>query len=394
MTVVVNIVASKLGGGVTLLRALTAELARLPPRHRFVFLVSPEQADPGFPLPPHLAWRVIPLGPAGALRRLWWDQVVMRRLLRHEGADVLYSLGNFAMFRCPLPQLLMVQTPVYSSDLYRRVCLAHWGWRHRARYRLRRWLLCRSVAAADLVLVPSASLREMLSREMPLPDGKVRVNYLGPGLGVVERDTRDYQGPIRLFYPTFYGDYKNVGAALEAVKILREQQGDRYRLVTTADLSENRNQANPQAWARERPLWDKLKQQGAIESLGLVRPEAMQDLYRSCHVLVWPTLAESFGFPLVEALACGLPVVASDIPVNRELARDAALYFDPLSPAELAARVREIVENAALRQTLQERGRRCVEAFSWKRHAEQLVEILESLEEASAARSAAREATR
>lgn len=390
MTVVVNIVASKFGGGVTLLRALVTELARWPPRHRFVFFVSPEQADPGFPLPPHVEWRVSPVGHAGVLRRLWWDQITLRRRLRSEQADVLYSLGNFAMFGCPVPQLLLVQTPVYLSDLYRRVCLAHWDWRYRARYRLRRWLLRRSVAAADLVLVPSASLREMLSREISLPDGKVRVNYLGPGLGPVERDTRDYQGPIRLLFPTYYGDYKNVGAALEAVKILREQQGDRYRLVTTADLSENRNQANPQAWAREHPLWDKLIRQGAIESLGLVRPEGMQDLYRSCHVLVWPTLAESFGFPLVEALACGLPVVASDIPINRELARDAALYFDPLSPAELAARVREIVENAALRQTLQERGRRYAEAFSWKRHTEQLLEILENLERTSATREAAR----
>ena len=392
MTVVVNIVASKFGGGVTVLRALAAELARLPPRHRFVFFVSPEQADPGFPLPSHLAWRVIPLGPAGALGRLWWDQVALRRLLRREGADVLYSLGNFAMIRCPLPQLLLVQNSLYLSDLYRRVCLAHWDWRYRARYRLRRWLLRRSVAAASRVLVPSASLREMLSREMPLPDGKVRVNYLGPGLAVTGEDARNYRGPIRLFYPTYYGDYKNVGAALEAVRILREQHGDRYRLVTTADLSENRNQANPQAWARERPLWEKLRQQGAIESLGLVRPERMQDLYRSCHVLVWPTLAESFGFPLVEALACGLPVVASDIPVNRELAGDAALYFDALAPAELAAHVGEIVENAALRQSLEERGRRRAEAFSWKRHAEQLVEILESLARTSAARPAAPEA--
>ena len=390
MTVLVNIVASKFGGGVTLLRALVAELARLPPRHRFVFFVSPEQADPGFPLPSHLEWRVPPAGPTGPLRRLWWDQIAMRRLLRREGADVLYSLGNFAMLRCPVPQLLLVQTPVYLSDLYRRACLAQWDWRYRARYRLRRWLLCRSVAAADLVLVPSDTMREMLRREMPQQDGKVKVNYLGPGLGPGARDPRDYHGPIRLLYPTYYGDYKNAGAALEAVKLLRQQQGDRYRLVTTADLSENRKQANPRAWAREHPLWEKLRQQGAIESLGLVRPEAMQDLYRSCHLLVWPTLAESFGFPLVEAMACGLPVVASDIPVNRELAGDAALYFDPMAPAELAARVREIVENPALRQSLEERGRRRGAAFSWKRHAEQLVEILESLARTSAAREAAR----
>jgi len=391
MTVLVNIVASKLGGGVTLLRALAAELARLPPRHRFVFFVSPEQADPGFPLPPHLEWRVTPVGHGGALQRLWWDQVTLRRRLRREGGDVLYSLGNFAMFRCPVPQLLLVQVPLYLSELYRRVCLAHWGWRHRARYRLLRWLLRRSVAAADRVLVPSASMREMLSREVSLPDGKVKVNYFGAGLAAAGCPPRNYQGPIRLLYPTFYGDYKNLGAALEAVRILRERHGDRYRLVTTADLSVER-EANPRARARERSLWEKLMQQGGVEALGPVRPEEMEGLYHSCHVLVWPTLAESFGFPLVEAMACGLPVVASDIPVNRELAGDAALYFDPMAPAELAAHVGEIVENAALRQSLEERGRRRAEAFSWKRHAEQLVEILESLARTSAARPAAPEA--
>lgn len=394
MTIVVNIVASRFGGGVTVLRALAGELARQETPHRFVFYVAPELAELGRDLPPHIEWCPAPFSDGGPLRRLWWDQITLRRIVSRRGSCVLYSMGNFAMLRCPVPQLLLVQSPVYLSDLYRRACLAHWDWRYRAGYRLRRWWLRRSVAAADLVLVPSASLREMLSREVSLPKEKVEVNYLGPGLAAGAADTRDYRGPIRLFYPTYYGDYKNAGAALEAVKILRAQGGDRYRLVTTADLSENRRQANPRAWRHDHPLWEELRQQGAVESVGLVTPQAMLELYRSCHVLVWPTLAESFGFPLVEALASGLPAVASDIEVNRELGRDAALFFDPLDPAQLAAHVREIVENAALRQTLQERGRRYAAGLSWTRHAQQLVQTLETLARTAAARPAAREAVR
>lgn len=71
----------------------------------------------------------------------------------------------------------------------------------------------------------------------------------------------------------------------------------------------------------------------------------LNEIYNSCDVLIYPSLTEGFGYPLIEALAVGLPVAASDIPVFREIAGDAVEYFDPHNPEEAAEAVRRIMSN-------------------------------------------------
>ncbi len=121
---------------------------------------------------------------------------------------------------------------------------------------------------------------------------------------------------------------------------------------------------------------DELVQAGAVDVVGPLPHKELLQLYARCHVLVYPTLTESFGFPVVEALAAGLPVMASDIPVNRELARDAALYFDRLNPEQLAARIKEIISREACREELIRRGREQAQTFCWAAHVRRLLDTL------------------
>ncbi|MGH9812048.1 MAG: hypothetical protein ACRD4T_02830, partial [Candidatus Acidiferrales bacterium] len=119
MTVVVNAVSAKMGGAATYLRELVRELAGRPPAHRFIFYVPPEQASLAAGLPGNIEWRVTAVGHAGALRRLWWDQVTLRSHLSRERADVLFSFSDFGQLRCPVPQLLFLQNSTHFSDLFR-----------------------------------------------------------------------------------------------------------------------------------------------------------------------------------------------------------------------------------------------------------------------------------
>ena len=190
---------------------------------------------------------------------------------------------------------------------------------------------------------------------------------------------RDYSGTLRLLFPTYYADHKNFGAALKALRLLRQRHGTRFRLVTTADPRWELAQTKTATWKGDLALLEELSREGAVETLGLLPHERLLALYRECHLMCYPTLTESFGLPLLEALHAGLPVVASDIAVNRELARDAAVYFDPLDPSQLAARIEEVADNPGLRATLQERGQRYAGEFSWARHTERLIGRLEEL---------------
>ena len=109
-----------------------------------------------------------------------------------------------------------------------------------------------------------------------------------------------------------------------------------------------------------------------------------EKLYQENDIFVFPSLVESFGHPLVEAMASGLPIIASDIPVHREICADAAVYFDPLDPDDLADKIVALSNNKNLFQDLREEGMKRVKMyFNWKDHVVRLVKIIEQVTDGS-----------
>jgi glycosyltransferase involved in cell wall biosynthesis len=121
----------------------------------------------------------------------------------------------------------------------------------------------------------------------------------------------------------------------------------------------------------------------ARELAGLVRvldyvPDAdLPGLYTGARVFAFPSLYEGFGFPVLEALACETPVVASNTSSLPELAGDAALLIDPTDVGALTTALRRLLTDDALRQTLIARGREQVKGFAWARAARETMEVLE-----------------
>ncbi|MFQ5694617.1 MAG: glycosyltransferase, partial [Terriglobia bacterium] len=239
MTVVVNAVAAKMGGAATYLRALVRELAAAPEAGRFVVYVPPEQAELGRGAPPHIEWRVSAAGHAGALRRFWWDQVTLRRLVRRERADVLYSTANFALLFCPVPQVLLVRQALYFSPLYASVVLRRKSRRFRLAHWLRRQLVQLSIRHATTVLAPSRSLQDQMraagaswrARVEVLPYGAQAFNHSRANPGTAPKHER----PLRLLLADLYAEHKNLGTVLDAMNRVRERNGLAVQLTTTAD---------------------------------------------------------------------------------------------------------------------------------------------------------------
>lgn len=107
-------------------------------------------------------------------------------------------------------------------------------------------------------------------------------------------------------------------------------------------------------------------------------PINRQDLPRICRAaeaLVFPSLAEGFGLPPVEAMACGTPVVVSDIPVFHEVLGDAALYANPFDPEEIAAAVESLLRDKGLAHELELKGLERAKRYSWSHAAKRLTEV-------------------
>jgi alpha-1,3-rhamnosyl/mannosyltransferase len=114
---------------------------------------------------------------------------------------------------------------------------------------------------------------------------------------------------------------------------------------------------------------------GAVHVLGWLPRRTLIGMFKFAEALVFPSTFEGFGMPVAEALACGLPVVCSDIPPLRETAEDCAAFFDPASEEALAEALRSTLANSELRAKRVKTGLERAQAFTWKRAAERTLAV-------------------
>ena len=191
--------------------------------------------------------------------------------------------------------------------------------------------------------------------------------------GTQDDKRRDGRATVRLLYVSLYCEHKDLGTLLKAMALLNRDGGESFILNTTANphwdevrLALTRGQDIALAQRPEIARW--------VQIAGPLSKEETDRLYLASDVFVFPSLTESFGFPMVEAMAYGLPIVAADTQVNREICGDAALYFRTQDPDDLAEKVRCLCGDEALRRRCREGGRaRVASHFRWEEHAARLL---------------------
>lgn len=224
--------------------------------------------------------------------------------------------------------------------------------------------LDRTLLEADLLLTLSEAVRRDLIGMGVAPD-RVRAIHLGTGLvsgaggGTPPPGTPDrYALHVGTIEPR-----KNVPALLAAWRLLRRRGASPPPLVLCGGLGWKAEEVRREMEEAEREGW--------LVHLGYVSAEDLAALYRGAWMVALPSFYEGFGLPAVEAMRAGAPLVASDIPVLREVAGDAALYAPPDRPALWADRVQELLGHASLREELRRRGLERAGRFDWRRAAEE-----------------------
>ena len=135
---------------------------------------------------------------------------------------------------------------------------------------------------------------------------------------------------------------------------------------------------------RERALFDSWRDstnaRSRISHLGFIPVEELADLYAAAAVVSLPSLYEGFGLPLLEAMRCGAPAVASSIPAHREVGGDAALYVDsPLDPHEWAHALSSVIGNPQLTESLSRAGEDRASGVTWDAIAEEMVALMRAV---------------
>jgi len=210
----------------------------------------------------------------------------------------------------------------------------------RAELAYRRAVYGWTVKRSRMLIAISEHARETLVDRYALDPKRVRTIHLGIDHGRFTPDDRPRE-PF-LLYPANRWRHKNHERLFAAFEIVRRERPD-LRLVLTGTGHERT------------PL------PAGVESSGHVSIDALVELYRSAACLVFPSLYEGFGLPPLEAMACGCPVAASNATSLPEVCGDAAEYFDPLSPEDMAAAILR-----ALDGRLVEQGVARAAAFTWE----------------------------
>src|SRR5262249_9145080 len=207
-------------------------------------------------------------------------------------------------------------------------------------------LMQMSIRHADAVMFPSASLRDWVARFEPSVMTRAVVNSYGINLDrfTPRQETQARpDAPLRVLYVSVYYPHKDPLTFARAISILRSKGR-----AVTGRITMDRDEFGP--WPNRIDEYEALlrHQSSGDVVLGSVDSQSLPALYNASDVFVFPSISETFGFPLVEAMASGLPVIAADTLINREVCGPAALYFPSREAKILAEPINDLPERPSL----------------------------------------------
>lgn len=301
-----------------------------------------------------------------------WQQLRLPRRLARGDVDLFWSPLFTLPMRCPVPAVVTVHdlTAILFPEAH--TLKVRWSQLPFLRPSFER--------ARRLVAVSEATARD-LAFHFPQCAERIRVVYSGidpefrPGnpeeIAATRRELGAPDGYI--FYAGTLEPRKNVGALVDAWEALRAENPRMLPLVL----------AGPYGWGSERLARriESLASEG-VRPLGRVDRSRLVRLFQAARIFVYPSLYEGFGFPAAEALACGVPVVATNSSSLPEVVGDAGLLAEPGDSRALAARIQILLGNPERAADLAGRAVRQAARFRWERTAADMEAVFrESLED-------------
>lgn len=373
--IVINAISVKEGGSLVVLTHLLGEMARLRPGWQWHIATNVEAQKslvdvPGttchvFPDKEFAGWKV----------RLWYE-VALPKLIRQVNADLFFSQTNYLPIRrLACPALLLVQHAGHFSDRFKTMTEAQLsGFAARLSWRLKGHWVKSSVRRAQAVTVQTEALAKAVAVQTAVDAKHIHVIPHGSGQAARAESLPPAPKsgqPIRIGYITKYGVQKNFVVLFQAVAQLKSA-GLQPILVLTLAPELAANQA-------VLTLAEMLGIQDCLENHGNLAGPELTQLYRSLHVFVFPSWCESFGFPMVEALAQGLPLLIAATESNIEVTGSGGLTFSPDDALALAALVHRLVEEPGWHQRCAQASLERSHQFSWHKAATGTLMLMDNM---------------
>jgi len=341
------------GGTEIYLRELLAALAELDQTNEYLVFTNLETQSDLVPKQANFHWKPQAVHARFRPARILWEQIVLPFEAARYRLDVLFNPGFTAPIFSPCRQVTVFHDLQHQRhpEYFRWFDLPFW-----------RFLLWASAHRSHRLIAVSEATRSDLLRFYRIPKERVTVVHHGvePAFSRLDRSrTEAYLLCVSTLHP-----HKNLQKLIRAYGRKKRD----FRLIL-AGLRGFHTETIER-------LIEEMGLQDSVQITGWVPREKLYSLYKHARAFVYPSVFEGFGMPVLEALAAGIPVACSDIPPLREVAGDAALYFDPLNEDDIASAIERVMTDASLQERLAMAGRDRARPFTWERCAEQTLKIL------------------
>ena len=350
----------------TLLDGLFRGIQQIESSHEFLLLFEPGQSIPKWL---QEQFRVVTIQPRtqNPISRFGWDHLAVGKICKKLGVDALYAPAHVKPIYTPCPVVVCVLDMIYH--LYPQF----WNWSDQTYFR---FMVSNFTPRATRIAALSESTKADLLALTNISEDIIEVIYPGvpDGFGVLHkdesrmiRDKLNLKNPFVLFYGGFH-IRKGLPNLINAFEIIADNvPHDLVILVSTQ-------------WQNSE-LISNIHNSLVNHRIRLIKGDLprtdLNQFLNEADLFVFPSLYEGFGFPVLEALACGCPTITTDISSLPEVTGEAALLVPPDNPQALGEGMEQVLTDNDLQSTLRKRALTQAKKFSWKNTAEQTIRLLE-----------------
>ncbi|NEW81810.1 MAG: glycosyltransferase family 4 protein [Mariniphaga sp.] len=310
-----------------------------------------------------------------------WEQFSLPAAARKEGCQLLHCTSNTAPVNTRIPLIVTLHDIIYMESNYVKILKGSGSWYQKMGNIYRRLVIPKIVKKSSKIITVSHFEKNRIGQFFGI-EGDKRLTAVYNGVSEhfkpitdnieLQRVKIKYNLPEHYFF--FLGNTdpkKNTKGTLKAFSDFLKQTNSDLKLVM---LDYDRTELEK--------LLSETDDKSLINSIyltGYVVNTDLPAIYSQCQVFLYPSLRESFGIPMLEAMACGVPVITSNTSSMPEVAGSAAFIIDPYKPAEITDALIQITSNPELRKQLIDKGLQQSAKFSWKAMAKDVLDIYEQI---------------
>jgi glycosyltransferase involved in cell wall biosynthesis len=356
---------------------LIRNLQKIDKENEYVLFIKPDVDDQ--PIQESDNFRIVKLN--GGFYPLW-EQIALPAAAKKAGCQLLHSTSNTAPVFTSIPLVVTLHDIIYMESSYLMILKGTGSWYQKFGNIYRRLIVPRVIKKGKKIITVSNFEKNRIGQFFGMAnDRRLEAVYNGVSehfkpitdKNELERVKNKYHLPDHFFF--FLGNTdpkKNTkGTLLAFSEYLKQTKKDVQLVMLDYDKTELEK------------LLDEIENQNLISKIKLTGYVVNTDLpaiYCLCEAFLYPSLRESFGIPMLEAMACGTPVITSNTSSMPEVAGDAAILIDPFKPQEITAAMIKLATDRQLRDVLIKKGFVQAAKFSWKAMAHQVLKIYKDIE--------------